>query len=51
MRPMPNICYYWKAMLTVFFAGAVLVAIVVLTLYYTRWKGSGRGDADTDPEN
>ena len=48
---MPNICYYWKAMLTVFFAGAVLVAIVVLTLYYTRWKGSGRGDADTDPEN
>ena len=48
---MPNICYYWKAILTVFFAGAVLVAIVVLTLYYTRWKGSGRGDADTDPEN
>lgn len=51
LRPMPNICYYWKAILTVFFAGAVLVAIVVLTLYYTRWKGSGRGDADTDPEN
>ena len=49
---MPNICYYWKAIFTVFFAGGALVAIVVLSLYYTRWKGGGpRGDADTEPEN
>ena len=50
-RSMPNICYYWKAIFTVFFAGAALVAIVVLSLYYARWKGGGRGDAGTEPEN
>ena len=48
---MPNICYYWKAIFTVFFAGAALVAIVVLSLYYARLKGGGRGDAGTEPEN
>ena len=50
-RRWPNTCHYWKAIFTVFFAGAVLVAIVLLSLYYTRWRGGGREDAGTEPEN
>lgn len=45
----PNICYYWKTILTLFMFAGILVGVVVLSVYFSgvRMIGNeGEGEED-----
>lgn len=45
----PNICSYWKSILTLFMFGSVLIVIVTLSVYFTHGRNRTEELSSADP--